>query len=216
MRTHGTLVKWNDELGFGFIQPSMGTEELFVHVSAFPRDGVRPRLNELVSFEVESREDGKKRAVRLMRTGSTTQSPERPDRRRPASTQQHPMSGWIGSIGLLLLAVMGYFSYAKLTANLSANNASLPTSRLVDVSKAVPADAGLRARTTKALPSHVLKPVPVKMESPAASFHCDGRKYCSQMTSCAEATYFLNRCPYTQMDGDHDGVACERQWCSGG
>ena len=45
-------------------------------------------------------------------------------------------------------------------------------------------------------------------------FNCDGRQHCSQMTSCAEAKYFIRNCPNTKMDGDHDGVPCERQWCN--
>ena len=45
------------------------------------------------------------------------------------------------------------------------------------------------------------------------TYHCDGRTYCSQMTSCAEATFFINNCPDTKMDGDNDGVPCESQWC---
>lgn len=52
--------------------------------------------------------------------------------------------------------------------------------------------------------------------SPAAvssSFRCDGRKYCSQMSSCAEAKYFLSNCPGVKMDGDNDGMPCEEQWC---
>ena len=48
---------------------------------------------------------------------------------------------------------------------------------------------------------------------PKQSFQCDGRVYCSQMTSCAEATYFLQNCPGVKMDGNRDGVPCERQWC---
>jgi hypothetical protein len=44
-------------------------------------------------------------------------------------------------------------------------------------------------------------------------FSCDGRSYCSQMTSCAEATYFLKNCAGVKMDGDNDGVPCEQQWC---
>lgn len=44
-------------------------------------------------------------------------------------------------------------------------------------------------------------------------FHCDGRTYCSEMTSCAEAKYFLAHCPNVKMDGDHDGIPCEKQWC---
>ena len=46
-------------------------------------------------------------------------------------------------------------------------------------------------------------------------FLCDGRTRCSQMTSCSEATGFLRNCPNSQMDGDGDGVPCERQWCGG-
>ena len=46
-----------------------------------------------------------------------------------------------------------------------------------------------------------------------SSFRCDGRTHCSQMTSCEEATFFLKNCPNTKMDGDNDGVPCEKQWC---
>lgn len=44
-------------------------------------------------------------------------------------------------------------------------------------------------------------------------FKCDGRIYCSQMTSCQEATFFLRNCPGTKMDGNGEGVPCEKQWC---
>ncbi|MDY6948042.1 MAG: excalibur calcium-binding domain-containing protein [Pseudomonadota bacterium] len=46
-----------------------------------------------------------------------------------------------------------------------------------------------------------------------AQFTCDGREHCSQMTSCAEASYFVQHCPNTKMDGDNDGIPCESQWC---
>ena len=44
------------------------------------------------------------------------------------------------------------------------------------------------------------------------NFQCDGRQHCSQMGSYEEAKYFLDNCPNTKMDGDHDGVPCERQF----
>ncbi|MBH3337498.1 excalibur calcium-binding domain-containing protein [Pseudomonas mendocina] len=47
----------------------------------------------------------------------------------------------------------------------------------------------------------------------SSNYRCDGRTHCSQMTSCAEATFFLRNCPGTRMDGDNDGVPCEGQWC---
>nr|WP_321466405.1 thermonuclease family protein [uncultured Desulfobulbus sp.] len=50
-------------------------------------------------------------------------------------------------------------------------------------------------------------------EGNSSGFRCDGRTYCSQMTSCAEATWFIQNCPGTKMDGDNDGVPCEKQWC---
>lgn len=45
-------------------------------------------------------------------------------------------------------------------------------------------------------------------------FQCDGRKYCTQMRSCEEATFFLNNCSNTKMDGNNDGIPCEKQWCN--
>jgi cold shock CspA family protein len=45
------------------------------------------------------------------------------------------------------------------------------------------------------------------------SFRCDGRTHCAQMSSCEEATFFSSSCPNTHMDGDHDGIPCENQWC---
>lgn len=61
-------------------------------------------------------------------------------------------------------------------------------------------------------------PLKSVVKSPAAassgSFRCDGRRYCSQMTSCAEAKYFLTHCPGVLMDGGHhNGIPCEAQWC---
>jgi len=35
------------------------------------------------------------------------------------------------------------------------------------------------------------------------------------MKSCEEATWFLKNCPGVEMDGNHDGVPCEMQWCTG-
>ena len=43
-------------------------------------------------------------------------------------------------------------------------------------------------------------------------YRCDGRTWCSQMTSCEEATFFSHHCSST-MDGDGDGIPCESQWC---
>ncbi len=46
------------------------------------------------------------------------------------------------------------------------------------------------------------------------NYSCDGKIYCSEMTSCEEAEFYLNTCPGNKMDGDGDGIPCERQWCN--
>ncbi|WP_366521630.1 excalibur calcium-binding domain-containing protein [uncultured Marinobacter sp.] len=53
----------------------------------------------------------------------------------------------------------------------------------------------------------------IRREAPVqnfqTSFRCDGRQHCSQMTSRAEAEFFIRNCPNTKMDGDRDGIPCE-------
>ena len=66
---------------------------------------------------------------------------------------------------------------------------------------------------TNAPPESSMAPVPAALSLPVSQYKCDGRTYCSQMTSCEEATYFLRNCPGVKMDGNNDGVPCEQQWC---
>jgi len=77
-------------------------------------------------------------------------------------------------------------------------------------------NAAEKKRRAAAASSAAATPREIAPAPTAASsrFNCDGRKYCSQMTSCDEAKYFLANCPGTKMDGDGDGIPCERQWCS--
>ncbi len=55
--------------------------------------------------------------------------------------------------------------------------------------------------------------LPQPTNAASSAYRCDGRIQCSQMTSCAEAEYFLRNCPGVQMDGNNDGEPCEQQWC---
>lgn len=59
----------------------------------------------------------------------------------------------------------------------------------------------------------ITQPSSAPPKRPKRTYSCDGRTHCSQMTSCEEATYFLRNCPGTKMDGNNDGIPCEKQWC---
>jgi Excalibur calcium-binding domain len=78
---------------------------------------------------------------------------------------------------------------------------------------------------TASVPLNSVEKNQIKQIAPPASatvssFKCDGRKYCSQMTSCSEAKFFLHSCPGVKMDGSRggngsgNGIPCERQWCN--
>jgi uncharacterized membrane protein YsdA (DUF1294 family)/cold shock CspA family protein len=62
MRLTGKLKTWHDDRGFGFIEPTLGGQEIFVHIKAFPMGTGRPSVGQPLTFEVEMGDNGKKRA----------------------------------------------------------------------------------------------------------------------------------------------------------
>jgi len=185
MRFTGKLKTWSDERGFGFITPTEGGQDIFVHVSELPR-GAKPSLDTLLSFEVALNPQGMKKAVKVglangVAAGNRHDTYARRPRRQPSSSDF-----LTGVIALVIVGSLGWVGYQEF-------------------SKRVRSPAPVSTHGNEALE-----------RSPTTSpslFKCDGRTYCSQMTSCAEATYFLKNCPGTKMDGNHDGVPCEQQWC---
>ena len=62
------VVKWfNPTKGYGFIAPETGGKDIFVHISAVQRAGMRS-LNEgqKVQFEIEQQQNGRAAAVGLL------------------------------------------------------------------------------------------------------------------------------------------------------
>ncbi len=186
MQVDGKLVKWNDDRGFGFIEPTQNGQEIFVHISAFPRDGQRPRLGEPLSFEIETTSDGKKRAKAVSRPVRANETRVR--QRQPARLREkRNLFGRVVTVVVLVaLGTYGYGEYSRRFGTRVAASATAPT-------RNASSSTG---------------------QESSSDFRCDGRTYCSQMTSCAEATYFLRNCPGVKMDGNNDGVPCEQQWCT--
>lgn len=75
-------------------------------------------------------------------------------------------------------------------------------------------NAAERARREVAASAPAIRRAATASSAVNVGFTCDGRKYCSQMSSCAEAKYFLAHCAGVKMDGDGDGIPCEKQWCA--
>ena len=181
----GTLRSWNEDRGFGFIAPRDGGRELFVHISAFPRDGSRPSVGESLTYEVGPGKDDKPQAVRVFRQ-ALGKPAEYPRARQFQSSRRK--SPFTALIGILLAVGVGVYAYSAYQRSHRGSSASVAGPQAVVRSKAP--------------------------ESVSPTFRCDGRTYCSQMTSCTEAKFFLKNCPGTEMDGNNDGVPCEKQWCT--
>ncbi len=159
-----------------------------MHASAFSRDGTRPTIGERVTYVLGRGRDGRPQATNVVRLAIG----EHPPLRLRKSASQAPRRNWAGTALLLaLIAATATYGYSRFSAQQARSLAEQPAAPSPPVpAAAAAANPGLTAR-----------------------FRCDGRTYCSQMTSCAEATWFVNHCPGTQMDGNHDGIPCEQQWC---
>ncbi|MBN2761017.1 MAG: cold-shock protein [Rhodobacteraceae bacterium] len=62
----GTVKWFNATKGFGFIQPAQGSKDVFVHVSALERAGIRQLDDgQSVTFDLESDRNGRDSATNL-------------------------------------------------------------------------------------------------------------------------------------------------------
>jgi cold shock CspA family protein len=187
-RYAGTLKKWKAERGYGFVTSDDGGQDILVHISAFGRNGRQPLVGEALSFEVEPDRNGKRCAVRVSRPGEPVREAplQRPVRHRKSSRDNEP--GFFGKLfTVFLVCAVALFAYSQYNKRAAKYDSILP-----------------------APPAFIS---PAKLTLPA-DFKCDGRYICSQMTSCREATLFQQNCPGMEMDGNGDGVPCEKQWCT--
>jgi hypothetical protein len=110
-------------------------------------------------------------------------------RRAPESTASKSQANWLGLVvTVAVLAIGATWGYQHFSQWQHRRELA-----------AKPAEPTVRAPTSSAAPT---------------AFICDGRTHCSQMTSCAEAKWFINNCPGTKMDGNNDGIPCQEQWCN--
>ena len=73
--TIGTVKFFNENKGFGFIQPDDGGNDAFVHITAVERAGFRSlRQDQRVSYDLEEDRRGKMSAVNLKSAEETTAS----------------------------------------------------------------------------------------------------------------------------------------------
>ncbi len=191
----GLLKAWNDEKGFGFIKSDTLAHDTFIHISALKHMSRKPKVGDTIYFEVATQPDGKTKAVncRIEGVAALKFMPKKSNHHRVAKSNfTDSFLGKVASISII--AVLGFIAlnkYNHYQSNEQFNNHTpvITNADLVTFDEQYPKSV-----------------IPKSTQN----FTCDGRQHCSQMTSRAEAVFFINNCPNTKMDGDRDGDPCER------
>ena len=210
----GVLVRWNDEKGFGFIQPEKNAaQDVFIHISVLKKMARKPIVGDSILFQTEVQNDGKRKAViasiegvAVVAASATTRSHshiqsrnENFNNKNKAHQHNSRKSSFNTIIPLLIIVAIVIFGFKQYQ---EFNEA--PAIDEVPV---------LTNEDTQPMPMYETKARTQATATP--SFQCEaGKTHCSHMSSCAEATFYIQNCPNTQMDGNGDGIPCERQWCS--
>ncbi len=192
----GQLKSWIDDKGFGFIQSSELKQDTFIHISTLKAMSRKPKVGDFIYFDVKTQDNGKSRAVNCRIEGVAAKaipkhkqrhkSDHKPRMHRNTSAPKNKF------VLLFMIIGIGAFSYQRL----GLSPTRIPIEQKTDITT-----------SSETLLNRAFSETNTDSKS---KFSCDGRQHCSQMTSRAEAVYFINHCPNTKMDGDRDGIPCER------
>ncbi|MEQ9487229.1 cold shock domain-containing protein [Coleofasciculus sp. F4-SAH-05] len=70
----GRLKTWKDDRGFGFIKPDDGNKDVFLHISALKGTSRRPKVGDIILYELATDSEGKIRASNASIQGATLRS----------------------------------------------------------------------------------------------------------------------------------------------
>lgn len=121
----GKLTTWNDDRGFGFIQPEGGNRAVFFHISALKRSHRRPRVGDTILYQKGIAADGKIRAENAS-IQSAAISRYRASSRKPSSRSLFDLAARFGGLAIIGVATIEFGAphlYSLLT---SATQADCP------------------------------------------------------------------------------------------
>lgn len=55
----GQLTVWKDDRGFGFIKPTDGGQDVFLHITAFKQGNRRPKVGDVIQYQLSVDQKGK-------------------------------------------------------------------------------------------------------------------------------------------------------------
>lgn len=195
MLHQGKLKDWNPTQGKGFIQRDKAVPDIRISSSGFRKKPEKLQDGDSIFFQIEVDPQGKPKAVSAYKAGQ--HFAPAPELKKPALSSLLFQQLLSGAVGLSIVAWLGYQSWLLFSTN------ALVATELVEVDH------------QQTNPSVLENPVwpPVQAQQ-GLQFQCEGKQHCSEMSSCEEAEFYLEQCPNVLIDGDRDGIPCERQLCS--
>ncbi len=107
MRFKGRLTNWNDDKGFGFVEPISGGERSFVHIKAFQSYSRRPVDGDLIIYEQVKESQGKFKAVNV-----TISLDRKPKAAKPNANNKPSSLGSLFTISFCIVLLVMAFSKA--------------------------------------------------------------------------------------------------------
>jgi uncharacterized membrane protein YsdA (DUF1294 family)/cold shock CspA family protein len=118
MRQQGRVDTWQDERGFGFINPDNGGQRVFVHIKSFSKRGQRPSAGVAVTYLLKRDRNGRLQAAQVAFTNAAANVSAAPDQMFAMVLAAAALGGVGVATGLGKLPVWVMFVYA--TASLLA------------------------------------------------------------------------------------------------
>ncbi|ABV37882.1 hypothetical protein Ssed_3278 [Shewanella sediminis HAW-EB3] len=127
----GTLVRWKDDKGFGFIEPETGSgtdshTDIFIHVSQLRHMSRRPLEGDTIFFQIEHKPGGKLNAIEARIEGVEVKAQtEAKTKSRLKSKNRTPIGPILYRIGIMMVVLaIASFAYNRAIAPFLASSST--------------------------------------------------------------------------------------------
>lgn len=88
MRIQGKVLNWNDDKGFGFVEPIGGGDRAFVHIKAFTSRARRPVNGDVINYEVVQESNNRYKAESIKFASDMTKASQQSQAKKHSSTKK--------------------------------------------------------------------------------------------------------------------------------
>ena len=179
----GKLTRWFDDRGFGFIKPENGKRDIFIHISALKNMSRNPIVGDIIYYQVSVDSDGKNRAVNAKIEGVYTVN------ENPASWSLTPLIKNPDNKHTVPEKINYSRKVIRKTHRPNKSFNLIPALLLIGIAIFIYGQVSKH----RVFDENVELALP-KIEKVKQQYQCLGKTWCSQMTSCEEASFYLNNC----------------------